>query len=432
MARKERSLLNRHGIPNLYIKRDKRSATGFACQFKDPRFNHPEFPQVTKQWHSLGSDIELAKARAYSLNDAIYKQLAAYDPVLDGIVTSSPKIHYKLKVEKWCDEYIAITEAKVKAGELKPKTLEQYTVNTNAIKRMLGKYFVEELDLCHGNKVLNEYLEQGKNTKAKQIRTTLIDLIDAAIIKGKIPSKHVNVMEKLEVPRITVKRSRLTESDYKVILQVAIDNNFANSYINGFKLALASGQRREDMVLARFKRGADWQELHRLHTKIRLKTISAEELALVERKYGGIQNVVPYSFVEGDYFHVFQQKTAQLIMLPLSLKNELLGETLGQVIAKCRTRVVSKFLLHHEKPNKCKIGDPINKASFSDAFKRARIASNLQWDGSPPTLHEIRSLSERTYHKQGIDTQVLLGHKDAATTRLYHDNRGFDWITLAI
>ncbi|GAW97457.1 hypothetical protein MTCD1_03084 [Colwellia marinimaniae] len=43
MTPKLRNELNRHNIKNLYIKRDKRSKTGFSCQYKDPRFGDPRY-----------------------------------------------------------------------------------------------------------------------------------------------------------------------------------------------------------------------------------------------------------------------------------------------------------------------------------------------------------------------------------------------------
>ncbi|HCJ5889806.1 TPA: integrase, partial [Klebsiella pneumoniae] len=41
---------------------------------------------------------------------------------------------------------------------------------------------------------------------------------------------------------------------------------------------------------------------------------------------------------------------------------------------------------------------------------------------------EQRSLSERLYREQGIDTQKLLGHKTMKMTDRYNDDRGKEWI----
>lgn len=73
--------------------------------------------------------------------------------------------------------------------------------------------------------------------------------------------------------------------------------------------------------------------------------------------------------------------------------------SLEEVISRCRDRIVSKFVIHHK----------------SHDGKGKMIS--LNWDsGSPPTFHEQRSLSERLYREQGMDTQRLLGHKKQTQT----------------
>ena len=47
---------------------------------------------------------------------------------------------------------------------------------------------------------------------------------------------------------------------------------------------------------------------------------------------------------------------------------------------------------------------------------------------TPPTYHEIRSLAERLYRAQGIDTQALLGHRHARMTEVYADPRQAEWL----
>ena len=61
-------------------------------------------------------------------------------------------------------------------------------------------------------------------------------------------------------------------------------------------------------------------------------------------------------------------------------------------------------------------------------FAKCRDNTSLKWeDSTPPSFHEIRSLAERQYHSQGLDTQILLGHKSRAMTDRYHDNRGSEY-----
>ncbi|CCP02947.1 Integrase [Erwinia amylovora Ea644] len=45
---------------------------------------------------------------------------------------------------------------------------------------------------------------------------------------------------------------------------------------------------------------------------------------------------------------------------------------------------------------------------------------------------EQRSLAEGLYRDQGINTQNLLGHKNQIQTDKYNDDRGKDWIVMAV
>ena len=54
-------------------------------------------------------------------------------------------------------------------------------------------------------------------------------------------------------------------------------------------------------------------------------------------------------------------------------------------------------------------------------------------EGENPTrFHEQRSLSERLYRAQGIDTKTLLGHKVQASTDKYNYSSGREWSKLVI
>lgn len=77
-------------------------------------------------------------------------------------------------------------------------------------------------------------------------------------------------------------------------------------------------------------------------------------------------------------------------------------------------------------------GDKVSTSSLSTTFKKARDKSSLNWDkGTAPTFHEQRSLSERLYREQGVDTQKLLGHKTQKMTDRYNDDRGKDWVVVS-
>jgi len=78
-------------------------------------------------------------------------------------------------------------------------------------------------------------------------------------------------------------------------------------------------------------------------------------------------------------------------------------------------------------------GAQVKSNTITMNFSKARYKAEIVWgDGMPATFHEQRSLAERLYEVQGIDTQKLLGHKSLNQTARYHDDRGKGWITIAV
>lgn len=135
-----------------------------------------------------------------------------------------------------------------------------------------------------------------------------------------------------------------------------------------------------------------------------------------------------------DHLHIIQEKTGSKIAIPLSLNSEKLGCSLRDVINRCRDLIVSPYILHyHHTTSQAKRGGQVSSNAITTLFQRIRDQTDLKWeDGTPPSFHEQRSLSERLYREQDIDTKTLLGHKSQAMTDKYHDDRGKNWQVLAI
>lgn len=73
-------------------------------------------------------------------------------------------------------------------------------------------------------------------------------------------------------------------------------------------------------------------------------------------------------------------------------------------------------------------GAQVKSNTITMNFSKARDKAEINWgEGTPATFHEQRSLAERLYEAQGIDTQKLLGHKSPNQTARYHDDRGKEW-----
>ncbi len=95
---------------------------------------------------------------------------------------------------------------------------------------------------------------------------------------------------------------------------------------------------------------------------------------------------------------------------------------------------MSKYLVHYRHTtSQAKRGEQVTPNTLTTTFKKARDKCGLTWEkGTAPTFHEQRSLSERLYRAQGINTKDLLGHKNQIQTDKYHDDRGKDWIKIVI
>lgn len=146
-----------------------------------------------------------------------------------------------------------------------------------------------------------------------------------------------------------------------------------------------------------------------------------------------------FSDVVDGHLRVEQQKKARKpvgarVAIPLTLRLQATGMTLGEVIELCRgIGAPGEYLLRKQG------GGRIEESSLSARFREHIVAvcgpdayQRFEW----PSLHEVRSLSARTYIAEGMRPEVvqtLLGHKHAEMTALYLNDRGLtdgEWKTV--
>lgn len=416
MTPKPRNQLNKHNIKNLYIKRDSRSKTGFSCQYKDPRFGDPRFPKSQKQFWSLGSDVEDAKTQAISLNAVLYGQIATAK--VNRIINTKQHSCSSVLLGEWIEQYLSHIYKKLEVGDIKPSTYRAKKNIVEAINKNHGELFFDAITVNHIDELLNTYVVQGKNRMAQSVRSIYIDLYKIAIGKG-VEGIESNIAEKTLNPSAKVQRERLTFSHL-------------DSVINAYKyephrmsalLSLLTGQRRTDLCLMRKVKGKDWDERYKAYRKNPNHFVTGE--------YTGFNKLVehaPYSFIEGNELCVFQLKTGNLLRIPLTLGINRLGITIGDVVKKANLFKFSPFVLHHTVARaQNKVGDPLHPDTVSRTFAKSVKRSGIEFVLNPPTFHELRSLCERLYRDQGINTKRLLGHKREAMTEVYNDVRGCDW-----
>lgn len=157
-------------------------------------------------------------------------------------------------------------------------------------------------------------------------------------------------------------------------------------------------------------------------------------LALVTGQRLGDISKMKFSDVWDDHLHIVQEKTGSKIAIPLSLRLNAINWSLRDVIARCRDYAVSPYLVHFFRATSQAERDAqVKPNTLTMNFSKARDKAEIDWrEGTPATFHEQRSLSERLYKEQGIDTKKLLGHKSQQQTDRYNDDRGKDWTTIAI
>jgi integrase len=175
-----------------------------------------------------------------------------------------------------------------------------------------------------------------------------------------------------------------------------------------------------------------WQDIHAYAVKHMPPWVSrVMVLALVSGQRRSDIAKMRFADVWDGMLHIEQEKTGARLALPLNLRLEALDTSLGEAIEACRGyHVGNDYLIRKHN------GKPPVLASLSARFEEAREGAMPGVTfAQPPSLHECRSLSERLYRAQGVNTMVLLGHKHQSMTDVYNDDRGLScgqWKTLVL
>lgn len=332
-----------------------------------------------------------AISQALEANLHLANQLAA-PRLLDRITRDDEH-----SVAAWIDRFEADVVPKRKYAEASSRVVKYYGSVVKAAA--LGSLVIDRVEVLDVAGFLKTYTDRGKDRMARALWSYLKDLFAAAIGAGWIRSK-INPVVHTTTPTALVKRVRLTLEAFNVIYAAAA--KLEPRVQNSMRLAMVSAQRLEDLAAAEFKP----------RHEARVWTADSR-------------------------LWVTQKKTKAKLRIPFALRLDALGWSLEYAIAECRDDVVSPWLLHHVRNfTKAKPGDPVHENTVSKGFAQARKLSGLTWPAvdeagnpqTPPTFHEMRSLSARLYEGQGgVDVQVLLGHRDPKSTAIYKDSRGTEW-----
>lgn len=279
-------------------------------------------------------------------------------------------------LDMWLNEF----RLNLNYKKLKKHTIQNKEALIKFLSQKLGAMDIKKISTFDLAEVVNHYIKRGTNSAAKSMYYLLKEIFREAYFNGWIKEDPTFP---LKCPKAPVKRSRITFDEFSLILEHT-KRNYSPVFYQALILALVTGQRRSDLV-----------NMQRKHIK-------------------------------NGYLFVEQVKNGTMIAIPLNLFCEKLNMTLEYVINKiCSGK---EYLIELR-------GAPVRRSVLSVSFSYARdvVFHDVKyWKGKPPTFHEIRSLSERVYRQQGIDTNTLLGHKTQQMTDKYNDSRGREWRYLRI
>ncbi|XUV80241.1 site-specific integrase [Enterobacter sp. TMH.L2] len=363
---------NQVKVPNLYPLYSRKVNKVYW------RYKHP----VTGKFHALGDNEQEAIAIATEANARIAEQRTRQIlAVSDRIATSKGKA---ITANTWLDRYCSIQDERLKSGDIRPNTHKQKAKPIALLRARVGMKTISMVDVRDIAQILDEYIADGQARMAQVIRSVLIDVFKEAQHAGEVPPGY-NPALATKQPRRRITRQRLNLEEWKNIFAIADANH---RYLgNAMLLAIVTGQRLGDISKMKF------------------------------------------SDIWDDHLHVIQEKTGSKIAIPLSLRCNAIDWCLRDVVARCRDYAVSPYMVHFFRAtSQAERGAQVKSNTITMNFSKARDKAGINWgDGTPATFHEQRSLAERLYVAQGIDTQKLLGHKSPNQTARYHDDRGKEW-----
>lgn len=362
---------DRRNWPDYLNVRTKAGASYYS--WKHPR---------TGKEYGLGSDFKEAAAQAREANISLRNQPSAAPLILSTRIADTGNL-----MDAWLDKFKAILDQR--PG--KKKNSEERSASTNRIDArridVLREHFkgkiVSLVSTRDCSDLIQKYQDAGKQRSAADIRGFMVDCFKEAEAAGWI-ARGSNPAEITKARTPKTKRARLTLANYKMLL-----DSSTGWLRSALLLALVTGQRVGDVAK------------------------------------------MEYSQVQNGFLSVQQIKTGARIKIPTEI--ELLGYSLAKVIKQSRGIVGAKTIVHQtEKTGRSAPGAALHEMTISRAFT-ALVRDKLKpdWEGTPPTFHEIRSLSKTMHTANGVDTLMLLGHGSEKTAAIYADPRS-GWTEIKI
>ena len=282
---------------------------------------------------------------------------------------------------KTLNDFLVIYKEIINSKQITSKTIENRLRYLKYLEESFGERSISSIQPHEVQKLVSNLLKQHEST-AKRVMIEAKSLFNEAMNYRWIT---FNPIATIRLPKVKVKRKRITLSQFKLILEDCKTNSPPWVW-HLLMLAVLTGQRRSDLIKMKFS--DIWEEDNE------------------------------------SYLHVTQAKTGSLVSIPLSIRCKELDISLNEVIDSCKLyyRTPSDLLIR--KSNGSALID--SSLSFRFMETRNRVFPETKHDLTAFSLHELRSLSERLYRDQGIDTRILLGHSTQRMTDSYNNTRGIE------
>ncbi|HAT3956097.1 TPA: tyrosine-type recombinase/integrase [Kluyvera ascorbata] len=277
-----------------------------------------------------------------------------------------------ITLSEWLSAYETLIINRIDEGKITLKTAEDYCRTIRFCRRTWPERLLTDITVMEITHAVHEKARDAPHA-ARRIRLNMSDMFTEAQRAAVVPLGH-NPALVSRWPRTSVKTERLMLEEWTAIFRVATYR--APGYFQtAMLLAILTAQRPSDLV-----------KMHR-------NDIHDDRMLRIE-----------------------QLKTGERIALPLRLQLSCLGTSLADVLSL--SAPCGRLLQNRD-------GKDVHTWNLSYWWRICREAAGVTATrGTPPTFREQRSLSERLFRAQGIDTQTLLGHKYQRMTDSYHDLRG--------
>lgn len=341
-------------------------------------WKHPE----TGKEYGLGYIFQDAAMQAREANLKLLSVATSKETLADRISESAGKT-----MDDWLTVFKGILDRrpskKKGGGERAESTRNKDDRAIELMRQHFGSSLITKVTTQKCHALIQKYMEIGQERTANTYRSFMADCFSEAEAAGWIP-RGTNPADIIKAPKPQTKRSRLSLAHYQTILDQS-----TGWVRTSLLMAIVTGQRVSDIA------------------------------------------EMTYANVHGGFLHVQQIKTGQRIKIPLGIS--LLGYSLGGIIKQSRKIVGAKHIVHQtEKTARSQPGSGLRKESIGREFTTLlREHIKPDWTGTPPTFHEIRSLSKRLYDEIGVDTLALLGHDSAQTGKIYSDPRA-GWVEVKL